>query len=337
VSRHPAFGPEDIGDLTGKVMLVTGATSGIGREAAVELAAHGALVVLGCRDTRKGEKTADHIMGLTPDASVEVLELDLADLSSVRSAAEQFDRTHDRLDVLVNNAGVMGTPYLLSADGNELQFATNHLGHFALTGLLLPVLLSTDHSRVVTVSSHGHRQGNLHFDNLQFEHGGFQRARAYGNSKLANLLFTYELDRRLRAAGARTNAVAVHPGWTRTALLAGGPTVGASRFMARGSRLLGRIGGQSAAHGALPTLYAATADDVRGGEYFGPGAPGQMFGPPKAVSSNRRSRDLADAQRLWDVSEELTGVTYQFVPAPTPGGASARPAGGTQSAQTAGS
>jgi NAD(P)-dependent dehydrogenase (short-subunit alcohol dehydrogenase family) len=334
MSRRPAFSPEDIGDLTGKVVLITGATSGIGREAAVKLAAHGALVVLGCRDIRKGEKTADHIMGLSPDASVEVLQFDLADLSSVRAAAGQFDRTHDRIDVLVNNAGVMGTPYLLSADGNELQFATNHLGHFALTGLLLPVLLGTDHSRVVTVSSHGHRQGNLHFDNLQFEHGGFQRARAYGNSKLANLLFTYELDRRLRAAGGRTIAVAVHPGWTRTALLAGGPTVGASRFMARASRLLGRFGGQSAAHGALPTLYAATADDVRGGEYFGPGSPGQMFGPPKVVSSNRRSRNLADARRLWDVSEELTGVTYQFMP--TVAGADTT-AGEAQSAQTAGS
>ena len=315
------WGPDDIGDLTGSTMVVTGANSGIGYEAAVELAAHGAHVVLACRNLQRARQAADRIIGYTPSASVEVLELDLSSLGSVRRAASTFTRQHERLDVLVNNAGVMGPPYRLTEDGNELQFATNHLGHFALTGLVLDRLLTTAGSRVVTVSSLGHRQGHLDFANLQFEHGGYTRSRAYGNAKLANLLFTFELDRRLRAAGSRTLAVAVHPGWSRTALTASGPALGGSPAVARAGRLVARFGGQSAASGARPTLYAATEPAVTGGQYLGPGGPGQLFGPPVPVSASRRARSERDAALLWEASEALTGVHYDLDPAGSPAAA----------------
>lgn len=313
--RHPGWGPDDIGDLTGSTMVVTGANSGIGYEAAVELAAHGAHVVLACRNLQKGRQAADRIIGYTSWASVEVLELDLSSLASVRRAAATFTREHDRLDVLVNNAGVMGTPYRLTEDGNELQFASNHLGHFALTGLVLDRLLTTTGSRVVTVSSHGHRHGHLDFSNLQLEHGGYTRSGAYGNSKLANLLFTFELDRRLRAAGAGTIAVAVHPGWSRSNLAVSGPAMDGSAAVARAGRIVGRLGGQSAASGARPTLYAATEPGVLGGQYIGPGGLGQLFGPPRLVGANRRARSERDASLLWEASETLTGVHYDLAPA----------------------
>jgi NAD(P)-dependent dehydrogenase (short-subunit alcohol dehydrogenase family) len=307
-----AWGPDDISDLTGRTVLVTGANTGIGYEAAIELAAHGAHVVLACRNLQKGRQAADRVIGYRPGASVEVLELDLSSLDAVRTAADRFASEHDRLDVLINNAGVMGTPYLMSADGYELQFATNHLGHFALTGLLLDTLLTTSGSRVVTVSSHGHRQGHLDFSNLQFDHGGYTRSGAYANSKLANLLFTYELERRLRATDTTTIALAVHPGWTRSSLVANGPTIGVSDRRSRLYRAFARLGGQSTPRGALPTLYAATSPDVRGGQYVGPGGLAQLYGPPVIVGSTRRSKRVHDAARLFEVSEVLTGIHYDF-------------------------
>ena len=293
--RGSGWGPDDIGDLTGWTVMVTGATSGLGYEASVELAAHGAHVVLACRNLHRARRAADRMVGYTPGASLEVLELDLSSLASVRAAAATFARRHDRLDVLVNNAGIMGTPYRLTEDGNELQFATNHLGHFALTGLVLDRLLTTTGARVVTVSSSGHRIGRLDFANLQLEHGGYTRWQAYGNAKLANLLFTFELDRRLRAAGADTRAVAVHPGWSRTNLTASGPALGGPAWLARAGRLVGRFGGQSAASGARPTLYAATEPGVAGGEFVGPSGLGQLYGVPTRVGAGRRARRLEDA------------------------------------------
>jgi NAD(P)-dependent dehydrogenase (short-subunit alcohol dehydrogenase family) len=307
--RATRWGPDDIGDLTGKTMIVTGANSGIGFETAVELAAHGAHVVLACRNPVKGQSAGDRIVGASPGASVEVLPLDLSSQESVRQAAARFTAEHGRLDVLVNNAGVMGTPYYLTEDGFERQFATNHLGPFAFTGLLLDSLLTTPGSRVVTVSSALHRMGRLDFSNLQGLGGGHNRWFAYGNTKLANLAFTYELDRRLRAAGANTIAVAAHPGWAQSNLASNGPTMGGSAFRARAGTLAGHLG-QSTAGGALPTLYAATEPGVVGGEYFGPGGLAEQYGPPVRVRSSRRSHREDDAARLWAASEELTGVHY---------------------------
>ncbi|HVX20790.1 MAG TPA: oxidoreductase [Acidimicrobiales bacterium] len=321
------WGPDDIGDLTGKVAVVTGANSGIGYETALELAAHGAHVVLACRDAGRGMRAADMIVGHAPWASVEVLPLDLASQASVREAAGRFTADHDRLDILVNNAGVMATPWALTDDGFERQFATNHLGPFAFTGLVLDAMLTAAGSRVVTVSSVLHHLGRLDLssaEGLQGLAGGYNRWVAYGNTKLANLLFTYDLDRRLRAAGVPTVAVAAHPGWARTNLAANGPVMGGSGLRARAGGLARHLG-QSAAAGALPTLYAATAGGVHGGQYFGPSGLAQQYGAPEQVGSSRRSRRADDAARLWALSEELTGVRYPLgsVPAPTEGRQSA--------------
>ncbi|MGH9090220.1 MAG: oxidoreductase [Acidimicrobiales bacterium] len=319
--RRAAWGPADIPDLTGRTAVVTGATSGIGYETAVELAAHGAHVVLACRDPARGRRAADHLVGAAPGASVEVLEVDLASQASVRAAAGRFLTGHARLDALVDNAGVMGSPFAVTEDGFERQFATNHLGPFALTGLLLDLLLTTSGSRVVTVSSAMHRLGRYRPDDPQSLAGGYDRWLAYANTKLANLLFTYELDRRLRAAGAGTVAVAAHPGWARTHLAAAGPTMGGSALRVRAGRLASRLG-QSAAAGALPALFAATAPGVAGGDYYGPGGVAEQYGPPVKVRSSRRSHREDDAAALWAVSEELTGVRYGLAAVGPPGSGS---------------
>ena len=312
----------DIGDLTGRVALVTGANSGVGYATAAALADHGAYVLLGCRDMHKGSQAVADLESDHPHAEVGLLELDLADLDSVREAARSFRLANARLDLLVNNAGVMGSVFARTVDGLERQFATNHFGHFALTGLLLERLLTTEGSRVVTVSSGVHRMGHLDEKEWRGEREA-NRWRTYANTKLANLLFAYELDRRLRACGARTISVAAHPGYARTNLPVNGPLEGGSRWRARAARVAAGLG-QSPDHGALPSLYAATAPSVTGGEYFGPGNPGELFGPPVRVRSNRASHDLAKARALWESSEELTGVTYRFgagTLTPPPGGA----------------
>ena len=324
--RHSGWDQRDIGDLTGRTALVTGANSGIGYETARALSEHGAHVVLACRDPKKARAAADHMVGerstINGDAgavetsspetlSLETMELDLADLASVRAAAARFAGRHERLDILVNNAGIMAPPYLLTADGFELQFGTNHLGHFALTGLLLDLLLTTGGARVVTVSSSLHRLAGLDFDDLAHERS-YNRWDAYGASKLANLLFSFELARRLHATGSEVLAVAAHPGWARTNLTANGPILLASGLRAKVGRATGRLLGQSAASGALPSLYAATAPGVRSGQYVGPRGLLELYGSPKVVTGNRRSGRLDDAARLWAVSEELTGVHYPF-------------------------
>lgn len=309
--RAARWGPDDIGDLTGRTVIVTGANSGIGFETGLELAARGAHVVLACRDTAKAHQADDRIVGAAPQASLEALQLDLSSLESIRKAAARFNAEHGRLDVLINNAGVMATPFALTEDGFERQFATNHLGPFAFTGLLLNALLTTRASRVVTVSSALHRIGRLDFANLQGLAGGYNRWFAYANSKLANLEFTYELDRKLRAAGADTIAVGAHPGWARTNLASNGPAMGGSELRAKAGALAGHLG-QSPTGGAMPTLYAATAPGVTGGEYFGPGGLAEQHGPPVRVRSSRRSHRVEDAADLWTASEELTGVHYAF-------------------------
>lgn len=301
----------DIPAQDGRTAVVTGANSGIGAVAARELARAGAQVVLACRDTAKGDAAAARIRGDAPAARIEVARLDLADLDSVRTFSAGFGDGHDGLDLLVNNAGVMALPYRQTADGFEMQLGTNHLGHFALTGLLLPSLLSRPDPRVVTVSSVAHRMGKIDFDDLQGERR-YRKWGAYGQSKLANLLFTFELQRRAAAAGLPLRAVAAHPGYSATNLQAAGPRMAGSRIEELANTVANRVFAQSDEMGALPTLYAATVRDLPGGAFVGPGGPLGMRGHPQIVSSNAAAQDAGTAARLWEVSEELTGVSYDF-------------------------
>jgi NAD(P)-dependent dehydrogenase (short-subunit alcohol dehydrogenase family) len=303
------WGVTDIGDLTGRVALVTGANSGIGYEAAFALADHGAHVVLACRNEEKARRAFEEVENDLDRSSLEILPLDLSDLYSVRQAAGQFLDQHARLDLLVNNAGVMGTPYRQTADGFELQMATNHLGHFALTGLLLDRLVTTERSRVVTVSSQMHRIGHLVLEDVAGETVRNTWIN-YGTSKLANLLFTAELSRRLEAAGLPTMALAAHPGWTRSNLTGNGAALGDKRLRAKVGRRVGLTFGQATATGALPTLYAATHPDMLPGQYVGPSHCVQLFGPPKLVRGDKAARKAETAARLWVISEELTDVRY---------------------------
>jgi NAD(P)-dependent dehydrogenase (short-subunit alcohol dehydrogenase family) len=302
---------ENIGDLSGLWVLVTGGNSGIGLEVVRMLGGHGAHVILACRDLAKGHQAAASVLKDYPDAAVELLRLDLADLDSVAEAAESVGQRYDRLDVLVNNAGVMAVPYRHTLDGFELQFGTNHLGHFALTGRLLALLLAAPSARVVTVSSSAHRMGRIDFDNLDGSRG-YNKWRAYCQSKLANLLFTFELQRRADTSGADVLAVAAHPGYAATNLQRRGPQMSGSRVSEWGAGLANRLFAQSAAAGALPILYAATAADIRSGDYIGPDGRGEVLGYPTKVGTSAAARDLTVAGRLWTVSEELTGVRYSW-------------------------
>jgi NAD(P)-dependent dehydrogenase (short-subunit alcohol dehydrogenase family) len=254
----------DVPDQHGRVAVVTGANAGIGYEAALVLAARGATVVLACRNEDKGRQAAGRIHDATPDASVEVEQLDLSSLGSVRDFAKRLHSSYSSVDLLINNAGVMWTPPSKTEDGFELQFGTNHLGHFALTGQVIDLLLPAPGSRVVTISSFGHKTGRIHFDDLQSERH-YGRHRAYGQSKLANLMFTYELQRRLALAGAKTIAVAAHPGTAHTELVRNSPAP--LRVL---NDAFGSLVSQNAAMGALPTLRAATDPNVEGGQYYGP-------------------------------------------------------------------
>jgi len=296
-------------DQSGKTILVTGANSGLGLETARELARKGAHVLLGCRNAAKAAAAVEHIRAAAPQASLEVVAVDLSSLDSIRRCAATVRERHHQLHVLCNNAGIMAIPYARTADGFEMQIGTNHLGHFALTGLLLDLLLATPQSRIVNVSSGAHRIGRMQFEDLHWQRR-YSKWRAYGQSKLANLLFTYELHRRLAARGADTISVACHPGYADTNLQAVGPQLAGSSFMARIMDIGNRMLAQSALMGALPNLYAATAPDVVGGDFIGPDGPGQNWGYPKKVTSNRRSHDRSDADRLWRISEQQTGVSF---------------------------
>ena len=294
----------DIPDQSGRVAVITGANTGLGYETALALAAHGAHVVLAVRNLDKGKDAISRIVSQSPQADVALQELDLTSLESTRAAAEQLRADHDRIDLLINNAGVMYTPKSTTKDGFELQFGTNHLGHFAFTGLLLDRLLPVAGSRIVTVSSVGHRiLADIHFDDLQWERS-YNRVAAYGQAKLANLLFTYELQRRLASHGT-TIAAAAHPGMSDTELMRNMPAPLVSTF-----ERIAPVVAQNPAMGALPTLRAATDPTVLGGQYYGPGGLGQTRGYPKIVGSSKKSHDADRQRRLWAVSEELTGVTY---------------------------
>jgi NAD(P)-dependent dehydrogenase (short-subunit alcohol dehydrogenase family) len=297
-------------DQSGRTAVVTGASSGLGLVTASVLARHGAAVILACRDLAKAGQAANRIRAGAPEADVRVLRLDLAALDSVRKAAQQIRATCPRLDLLINNAAVMRPPYQRSADGFELTFATNHLGHFALTGLVLDRLLETPGSRIVTVSSVGHRDGVMRFDDLQFERG-YRADDAYAQSKLANLLFTYELAARLRAAGRRTIALAAHPGVARTQLFRWDPRL-TRALLSPALRPLVVWGVHDARLGALPVLRAAADPSAKAGEYYGPGGWNEYTGYPVRVESSASSHDAAAARRLWEISEQLTGVSYRI-------------------------
>ncbi|MGX7829538.1 SDR family NAD(P)-dependent oxidoreductase [Actinokineospora sp. 24-640] len=293
----------DIPDQRGRVAVITGANTGLGLETAKALAARGAEVVLAVRDLEKGKAAAADIVGSAPGAEVVVQRLDLSSLDSVRAAAADLRGRYDSIDLLINNAGVMYTPKSHTADGFELQFGTNHLGHFALTGLLLDRLRNPG-ARVVTVSSVGHRiRARIHFDDLNLDRG-YSRVAAYGQSKLANLLFTYELQRRLALAASPVVALAAHPGVSDTELLRNSP-----RLLRLTAPLAAPLM-QSADRGALPTLRAATDPSAAGGEYYGPNGFAQTRGYPVVVGSSRQSQNPDIQRRLWTVSQELTGVAY---------------------------
>jgi NAD(P)-dependent dehydrogenase (short-subunit alcohol dehydrogenase family) len=296
---------DQIPDQQGRTAVVTGANSGLGLIVARELARAGARVIVASRNAARGATAIGIIKAAHPAASVEAAQLDLADLASVRAFAQQFLAGRDQLDLLVNNAGVMAAPYKRTVDGFEMQFGTNHLGHFALTALLMPAFNPKPGTRIVTVSSNNHKAGRIRFDDLQGERR-YSRWGAYAQSKLANLLFAFELDRRLKAAGLPMISVAAHPGYSATNLQLSGPPMRERLFMVLANRFIA----QSVEIGALPILYAATYHDLPGGSYVGPDGPAEMRGYPTLVHPTDTAKDVGAAKRLWRISEKLTGVRY---------------------------
>jgi|AntDeeMinimDraft_4_1070355.scaffolds.fasta_scaffold00224_30 hypothetical protein len=294
-----AWTPDDIPELTGKTILVTGANSGLGLESARMLAGRGATVVMACRNAQKGQAAMADIRAQHPDADLVLMELDLADLDSVRRFAETFRQKYDRLDVLINNAGLMAPPLQHTRDGFEIQFGTNHLGHFALTGHLLDRLEAAVEPRIVVVSSLAHRMGNIYFDNLNGEKW-YRRWQFYGQSKLANLMFALELERRLKDEGSSVKVMAVHPGYSATNLQQGIP----------GHRLFNAVTAQSQEKGAYPSVFAATSEQAESGRYYGPHGLMEFWGMPAEADVRRLARNPKVADQLWQVSESLTGVTY---------------------------
>jgi NAD(P)-dependent dehydrogenase (short-subunit alcohol dehydrogenase family) len=300
---------DDIPDLSGKIVLITGANSGIGFEAAGELARKGAHIIMACRNIGKANAAKNEMMNEIPRSKPEIIHMDLADLKSVHLFADIFKSKYSSLDILINNAGIMMAPYGKTKDGFEQQFGINHLGHFALTGLLIDRILKTPHSRIINVSSNAHHIGNMDFDNLMYEGGkGYSPTRAYGRSKLANILFTYELERRFEATGAETIAAAVHPGNAHTHL---------TRYLEKKwyFRLfspLNNLIAQNAAMGALPILRAAVDPGVIGGQYYGPDGFLQQRGHPVVIKPSQASYDKPSAEKLWEVSEQLTDGKIQI-------------------------
>jgi NAD(P)-dependent dehydrogenase (short-subunit alcohol dehydrogenase family) len=301
----------DIPDQTGQTVLITGANSGLGLRSAEALAAAGARVLLACRNAEKAAAALDTVKAVATGAPPEVVTLDLADLDSVTACAKQVLADVEQLDVLMNNAGVMAIPLRRTAQGFEGQLGTNHLGHYALTGLLLPALMRADAARVVNTSSQMHRIGKMHWDDLQWEKR-YSKWGAYGQSKLANLLFTFELDTRAKLAGTSIVSVAAHPGYAATHLQAVGPEMAGSSLMARMMTMANSVIAQPDTMGALPQLFGATSRTVKGGEYFGPDGLFERAGYPTSVKAASAANDSGAAERLWNRSEELTGVTFDF-------------------------
>jgi NAD(P)-dependent dehydrogenase (short-subunit alcohol dehydrogenase family) len=306
------WGSQDIPSLSGRTAVVTGANSGLGLSTARELAVHGATVVLACRDMSKGAAAMVAIEAQAPKANLELEQLDLSSLASIETFAERFAQAHpeEGPDLLINNAGVMAPPRRQTMDGFELQLGTNHLGHFALTGRLIGAMEGRSDARVVTLSSNAHKMGRINFGDLQSERR-YMRWSAYGQSKLANLMFALELDRRLRGAGSTVKSMAAHPGYAATNLQTAAPPL-LDRLVMRATNLLVA---QSADMGALPSLYAATSPDAQGGFYYGPNGPGEFRGRPHISGPSKAALDPQAAAQLWELSEQLTGVSYEL-PAP---------------------
>ena len=291
---------KNISNQAGKVVIVTGGSSGLGLETAMVLSDKNARVTIGVRNLEKAKTALSMRKHKSPDTDIRIMELDLADLSSIKEFTNKFKQTNSRLDLLINNAGVMIPPYQKTIDGFELQMGTNHLGHFALTCRLIDLLKNTPESRIVNVSSMAHKAGNINFDDLHWEKRKYKKWSAYGDSKIANLYFTFALQTRLEEENSHVIVTAAHPGWTATKL---------QRHSGIFS-VLNPVFAQTIPMGALPTLYAATGPDVSGKDFFGPSGFMEIKGYPKKVVSNTRSKDSELAERLWKMSEELTGVTY---------------------------
>ena len=300
---------ENIPDLTGKIIIVIGGNSGLGYESVKAFASKGAEVVLACRSAEKGEEARTEILKAFPEGKIQVMQLDLGELESVRNFAASFKNSHKKLDVLLNNAGIMMTPYFTTKDGFEGQLGTNHLGHFALTGLLMDTVLQTEGARIVNVSSGAHKNGKMDFSNLQYENGrDYSPMKAYGRSKLSNLLFTYELQRKLEAANKDTMAVAAHPGVAMTNLARHLE----SKFLFKILMPFFKRMAQDSAMGALPQIRASVDPEVKGGEYYGPDGRKEYKGFPVLVTSNEASHNLQDATNLWEESVKLTGVNIDI-------------------------
>ncbi len=297
-----SFTVDQIPNQEGKVVIVTGANSGIGLSTARILADRGARVILACRSRERAEEAIASILDRVPDAKVEFRELDLSRLDSIRVFAERFLSAESRLDLLINNAGVMIPPASKTKQGFELQFGVNHIGHFALTGLLLDLLLATDGARIVCVSSTAHRMGRMNFEDLDFDARGYNASSAYAQSKLSNLLFTAELARKLKAAGADVLVAAAHPGWTQTNLQKNSTVF----------QLMNPVFGMQPIGGALPTLRAATDLGVEANDYFGPSRFFEMWGAPTKVGRTARAKSVADAAELWEISEQRAGVKFDL-------------------------
>ncbi len=291
---------EDIPSQKGKVAIVTGANRGIGFEVVKALARKGAQVIMACRNLDNSEKAKNKILSEYPNVKIDMIYLDLANLSSIREFVTKFQEKYSRLDILCNNAGIFQTPQQKTVDGFELHFGTNHLGHFALTGLLIEMLIKTKNSRIITMSSWGHKFGEIHFDDLNLDKN-YSKGNVYAQSKLANLLFAYELQRKLESNGRNVLSIASHPGWTRTKL---------SKSIL--IRIFNPFMGMKPENGALSMIYAATAPEAEGGAYYGPNGRLGIKGYPKKVKSNEKSHNLELAKRLWEVSEDLTCIKFSI-------------------------
>ena len=312
---NSAWRAHDLPDLTGRHIVITGANSGIGFEAARMAAARGTRVVLACRNADKGNAAIKRIRASSPKAEVQLATLDLASLDSIRETAEDLKRQLGHIDVLCNNAGVMALPHRLTADGFEMQLGTNHLGHFAWTGQLLSSVLAATAGRIVTVTSNAHKVGRINWDDLQGRHH-YQPWSAYAQSKLANLLFTYALQRRLDSAGAQAIALAAHPGYSATNLPFVAPEMTRSRWRQAIMHLGNSLIAQGPAEGALPLLCAAANPEAQGGDYWGPSGYFEMRGPAVRVTSNARSHDRKAQERLWEISVQETGISFSALSTP---------------------
>ncbi len=306
----PKWNIDNIPDQTKKVVVITGANSGLGFETAKAMASKGAHVVMACRNLEKGEVAMTMIKNAFPKAVLDLKQLDLSDLESVSRFAEEFNEHYTRLDILFNNAGLMAIPFRRTKQGFEMTIGVNHFGHFALTGHLMSSLLITPNSRVVTTSSLFHKRGKIHFNDINYEHRKYKKWEAYAQSKLANLLFAFELQKRLAKAEKKTISVAAHPGYARTHLQEKGAEMQGRKIAKFFAKIGNFLFAQSPQKGALPQLYAATATDVQGGDYYGPSGLFESRGYPKKVKPSKRAMDENSMVRLWDISEELTGVKY---------------------------